>query len=256
VGAKHLRNMFRDDVLAAEDVRSVIDGIQQRRVEEHLRRNDAAHSAALARQVDHKWDVARRAALVDPRALVFRVVDLGDPHLVNRLKIYGKDRLLRGVLVWIGKRHLIGVVAGGRTALREFEHFVVDVQRAKFDAARARADVLWTGVLSDFAFRHPRCLFAEELSPFEGPDWAAYRKPAGDEKRKLKAATAAAAGKKGEEDAAAEATKELDHRGRFESLTIKELDGVASAVNYMVEAGLSQWWDLAVFAPIHPPRIS
>jgi hypothetical protein len=119
----------------------------EKRVVAHYEANETRHLAALGHQKDHYFETLERKASESPRIVAYRIDGIHDEYLLNKIKINAKERLLRGVIVWLSAKAALVVLVGGEKAQRRVEAVI---RNAKWPAG-ARVDRLWRSSITETA---------------------------------------------------------------------------------------------------------
>ena len=255
---------------------------RQDRVDEHYRRNHIAHHLAIPNQRLAKLRTTLRHARTDPEVALFRFLNIGDAHLckrnLDRIKINAKDHYLRGVIVWISRRHAVAALIGGRNPMRKMRHLVRsrltwyanDVNRddSNRSVRHLVVDQPWSSSLVDIveekATARSEELFAKvkELKKKQESRTSSSKEKEQEHATKLAKAQSILFSEflfsnkrvilheRETEDESTESVTEPVTVGGGESVKLIECDTALAAMRIFEKAGLGHAWDCAVQEPV------
>jgi hypothetical protein len=129
------------------ELETIVREQMEKRVVAHYEVNERRHDAAMDHQKEHFFEVLERKASESPRVVAYRIDGIHDEHLLSKIKINAKDRLLRGVIIWIAAKAALVVLVGGEKPQRRVEAVI---RNAKWPAG-ARVDRVWCSNITETA---------------------------------------------------------------------------------------------------------
>jgi hypothetical protein len=131
------------------ELESLIREQMTKRVVDHYEANEKRHTAAAQHQREHFFETLERRAGENPRIAVYRIDNVTDERLLTTIKITAKEKLLRGVILWLAGRAALIVLVGGEQPLRRVEA-VMKKKPAEW-RMECSIDRLWLSVITELA---------------------------------------------------------------------------------------------------------
>lgn len=123
---RNLRDrLFVDAVLNPTEQETAIAEAADRRIETHYENNFQRHLAAREAQILKKIADRRSDASSNPVVAVFRITKTNDRHLLGKVQLNAKERLLRAKILWIMKEECVILLWGGARPIRRLDRLIL-----------------------------------------------------------------------------------------------------------------------------------